>query len=213
MLPARLHFSCWGVILPLMKSVGSVTKLNYHSVNQSSFVSWHTEVKEEQTEPAFLGKCCDFMFFHSFLIIQKISVKCLPSKFSLTSWKSFVWFSFMKDKRTDGRDRWDGNNRFQPWIEWITCSMGSWAAAKTKPSLYLKHVQNGNNHLMCSTIENLVTWSNHLKLNIIKTNVVDYSRVKSKMCFVGSMYEEWAFMSNVKTWNYNPATHGNNIVA
>lgn len=110
MLPARLHFSFWGVTLPIMKSVGSVTKLNYHSVNQSSFVSWLTEVKEEQTELAFLGKCCDLMFFHFFFLSSRRSVTCLPSKFSITLWKSFVRFSFTKDKMTNGRDKWDDNN-------------------------------------------------------------------------------------------------------
>lgn len=100
MLPAGLHFRSWGAI-PLMKSEGSVKKLNYHSVNQSSFVSWYTEVKEEQTEIAFLGKC-DFMFFHSFLIVKQIFVKCLHSrmkimfKVSQICRKPFVYFTFIR---------------------------------------------------------------------------------------------------------------------
>lgn len=100
-----------------------MTKLNYHSVNQSSFVSWHTEVKGEQTEAALFGKCCDLMFFHSSLIVQQIFVECSHSlgeimfKVFNHLLKVVCLFQFRwivkTDNRTDGRDRWDDNNRFE----------------------------------------------------------------------------------------------------
>lgn len=72
---------------------GVSEKLNYHSINQSSFLNWDTEVEGRPDRNRF--SCINVVsFFHPFLIVKQIFVKCLRSPGKIKLQLSQIWWKF-----------------------------------------------------------------------------------------------------------------------
>lgn len=125
MLPAGLHFS-WGVILPLMKSEGSVKKTQL-PLSQSEQTC---ELAHRGQRRTLRNDCplkivlplSEVHLSHQTEPCQKITFpeeEHIPSYQNLLKVFCLPQFQyFVKDKMTDGRDRWDDNNGSKA-MKWI----------------------------------------------------------------------------------------------